>query len=123
MIIPYFSKKVSTRVAEIWDDQSPIYLYWLTLSARFGSSSNVSPFSIPYIIEGVKKTSNKDYIGRFFRYHLNDYYLKTKKIVIKIDPYYFRPNDVQSLLGDASKLYKAIKWKPRTSFKKYLFRY
>ena len=43
---------------------------------------------------------------------------KTKKIVIKIDPYYFRPNDVQSLLGDASKLYKAIKWKPRTSFKK-----
>ena len=43
---------------------------------------------------------------------------KTNKTVIKIDPYYFRPNDVQSLLGDASKLYKAIKWKPKTSFKK-----
>ena len=43
---------------------------------------------------------------------------RTNKTVIKIDPYYFRPNDVQSLLGDASKLYKSIKWKPKTSFKK-----
>lgn len=41
---------------------------------------------------------------------------KSKKIVIKIDPYYFRPNDVQSLLGDSSKLYKVLKIKPKTSF-------
>lgn len=46
------------------------------------------------------------------------YDTKSKKIVIKIDPYFFRPNDVQSLLGDSSKLYKAMKWKPKTSFNK-----
>ena len=42
---------------------------------------------------------------------------KTNKTIIKIDPYYFRPNDVQSLLGNANKLFKAIKWKPKTSFR------
>ena len=41
----------------------------------------------------------------------------SNKTIIKIDPYYFRPNDVQSLLGNANKLFKAIKWKPKTSFK------
>ena len=41
---------------------------------------------------------------------------KSKKIVIKIDPYFFRPNDVQSLLGDSSKLYKVLNIKPKTSF-------
>ena len=42
---------------------------------------------------------------------------KTNKTIIKIDPYYFRPKDVQSLLGNANKLFKAIKWKPKTSFR------
>ena len=42
----------------------------------------------------------------------------SKKIIIKVDPYFFRPNDVQSLLGDSSKLFKLLKVKPKTSFKK-----
>jgi len=42
---------------------------------------------------------------------------KTKKEIIKIDPKYFRPAEVEQLLGDPTKAKKLLKWKPRTTFK------
>jgi GDPmannose 4,6-dehydratase len=36
---------------------------------------------------------------------------------VEIDPKYFRPTEVDYLLGDASKARDAFGWKPRTSFK------
>jgi GDPmannose 4,6-dehydratase len=36
---------------------------------------------------------------------------------VEIDPKYFRPTEVDYLLGDASKARNAFGWKPRTSFK------
>ena len=36
---------------------------------------------------------------------------------VKIDPKYFRPTEVDLLIGDASKAKKALGWKARTSFK------
>jgi GDPmannose 4,6-dehydratase len=39
------------------------------------------------------------------------------KMVVAIDPRYFRPTEVESLIGDASKARKQLGWKPRTSFK------
>ena len=43
---------------------------------------------------------------------------KTKKTIIKIDPKYFRPAEVEQLLGDPTKARKILKWKPKTTFKK-----
>jgi GDPmannose 4,6-dehydratase len=40
-----------------------------------------------------------------------------KKIIIKIDKKYFRPNEVEYLKGDAKKAYKKLKFKPKYSFK------
>lgn len=42
---------------------------------------------------------------------------KTKKALIKIDPRYFRPAEVDLLLGDPSKALKKLRWKPKTTFK------
>ncbi len=39
------------------------------------------------------------------------------KEVIKVDPRYFRPTEVETLLGDASKAKEKLKWKPKISFK------
>ncbi len=36
----------------------------------------------------------------------------TKEIVIRIDPKYFRPSEVDQLVGDPSKAYKKLGWKP-----------
>lgn len=36
---------------------------------------------------------------------------------VEIDPRYFRPTEVDLLIGDASKAHKKLGWKPKTSFK------
>lgn len=41
----------------------------------------------------------------------------SKKIVIRVDPKYFRPAEVESLLGDASKAKEKLGWEPKISFK------
>ena len=38
------------------------------------------------------------------------------KTVVKIDPTYFRPTEVDLLVGDASKAQKVLGWKPRRTF-------
>jgi GDPmannose 4,6-dehydratase len=43
--------------------------------------------------------------------------LKVGDVLIQVDPRYFRPTEVETLLGDASKARKRLGWKPRVSFK------
>jgi GDPmannose 4,6-dehydratase len=38
------------------------------------------------------------------------------KTLVRIDPQYFRPTEVDLLIGDASKARKQLGWKPQTSF-------
>ena len=40
----------------------------------------------------------------------------TKRTVIKVDPKYFRPAEVETLLGDPSKAKSKLGWEPKTSF-------
>ncbi len=42
---------------------------------------------------------------------------KTKKVLIKIDKDFYRPNDVNFLLGSSAKAFRILKWKPKTSLK------
>lgn len=39
------------------------------------------------------------------------------RIIVRIDPAYFRPTEVDLLLGDATKIKKALGWEPSVSFK------
>jgi GDPmannose 4,6-dehydratase len=41
---------------------------------------------------------------------------KTGRTVIAVDPRYFRPTEVDSLLGDATKAWRKLKWKPKYGF-------
>ncbi len=45
------------------------------------------------------------------------YDLNTKKIIIECDKSYFRPLDVNTLLGDAKKARIKLKWKPKINIK------
>jgi GDPmannose 4,6-dehydratase len=42
---------------------------------------------------------------------------RTGKEIVRVDPKYFRPAEVESLLGDASKAHKVLGWKPKHTFK------
>ena len=41
---------------------------------------------------------------------------KAGNVVVSVDPRYFRPTEVETLLGDASKAQRELGWVPRTSF-------
>lgn len=38
------------------------------------------------------------------------------KLIVAVDPRYFRPTEVESLLGDAGKALKKLGWSPKTTF-------
>jgi GDPmannose 4,6-dehydratase len=42
---------------------------------------------------------------------------KNGEMIIEIDPRYFRPAEVDMLVGDASKARRILKWKPKVDFK------
>ena len=90
-----------------------------------------------FIIATGKQYTVKNFIERCFKYldikikwsgsGVNEFakienydqskYPKLKKNmkVIKIDKKYFRPNEVENLIGDFSKSKKVLNWKPKTS--------
>lgn len=41
---------------------------------------------------------------------------KTGKVLIEIDPHYFRPTEVESLLGDSRKAKEKLGWEPKITF-------
>ena len=42
---------------------------------------------------------------------------ESKKTIIKIDPRYLRPTEVETLLGDSSKAKKELGWEAKINFK------
>ena len=82
-----------------------------------------------YVIATGKSHSVKNFVEEAFKFvnikiswkgkGLNEvgYDRKTGKILVKVDPVYFRPTDVDVLRGDASKAKRELKWKPKTSSK------
>lgn len=43
-------------------------------------------------------------------------HLKQGQMIVRVDPMYFRPTEVETLLGDAQKARDVLGWSPRTSF-------
>lgn len=41
---------------------------------------------------------------------------KTGKVIVRIDPRYYRPSEVDLLIGNPAKAATILKWKPKTSF-------
>jgi GDPmannose 4,6-dehydratase len=41
---------------------------------------------------------------------------RTGKVLVEVDPRYFRPTEVELLLGDATKAKEKLGWQPRTTF-------
>lgn len=82
-----------------------------------------------FVLSTGKSHSVRDFIKQAFKYiNVNIIFkgkkdkevgidAKTKKIVVKSIPYYYRPNEVTNLVGDCKKAKKILKWKPKTNFK------
>lgn len=80
-----------------------------------------------YIIATGKNYSIKDFINKATKYlemdvkwvgsGLNEKLInkQNNKAIIKINPKFFRPAEVNTLTGDASKAKKKLKWEPKTN--------
>ena len=83
-----------------------------------------------YVISTGKQYSVREFIEESFKYFgvkvvwrgkgakEVGYDKKTKKILVQVDPYYFRPNEVPNLKGSSKKAQKLLKWSPKVNFKK-----
>jgi GDPmannose 4,6-dehydratase len=66
-----------------------------------------------FINEALKNLDmNIDWKGK----DLNEVGLYKGKEIIKVSPRYFRPTEVETLIGDASKAKNKLKWSPKISF-------
>ena len=59
--------------------------------------------------------SGVDEVGRVIE-NSNQHGPQAGDIIVRIDPRYFRPTDVGTLLGDATKAKDVLGWEPKTSF-------
>jgi len=66
-----------------------------------------------YVVATGETYSVKEFLTEAFEYAQLDW-----KKYVEIDQRYFRPTDVDFLLGDSTKAQKKLKWKPKVSFQK-----
>jgi GDPmannose 4,6-dehydratase len=55
--------------------------------------------------------------GVISKLRIKSKFLKPGQVVARIDPRYYRPAEVETLLGDAAKARRRLGWKPRVSFR------
>lgn len=65
---------------------------------------------------GVVKSHKRQNMNDELRVKGGGEYLKEGEVVVEVDPRYFRPTEVDYLLGDASKAREELGWEPRISF-------
>jgi GDPmannose 4,6-dehydratase len=65
--------------------------------------------------EGIAETGIVDSINDKIA-ETQKHRVKEGQVIIRVDPRYFRPTEVESLLGDAGKAKKELGWEPRISF-------
>jgi GDPmannose 4,6-dehydratase len=73
--------------------------------------------SVREFIEECAKILNIDLAWKGKKEKEIGYDKKTDKVYIKIDPRYYRPAEVDLLLGDPTKAKEKLKWEPKTKFK------
>ena len=78
-----------------------------------------------FVIATSKSISIKDFINKSLNYLNVDFFWKgkglnevainkkNKKIIIKINPKYYRPAEVDYLKGSSNKARKILRWKPK----------
>jgi GDPmannose 4,6-dehydratase len=75
-------------------------------------------YSVREFVEKVAKKLDFDLIWKGKGINEKGIDKKTNKTIIEIDKRYFRPTEVDILLGDSSKARKKLNWKPEINFEK-----
>jgi GDPmannose 4,6-dehydratase len=74
-------------------------------------------YSVRDFVEEVAKVLDIDLIWKGKGLNEKGIDSKSNKTIIKIDPYFFRPTEVDELIGDYSKAKNILGWEPKIKFK------
>jgi len=117
----FVSRKITKAVARIkLGLQDKLYLGNLDAKRDWGYAGDYveaiwmvlqQPEPDDFVIATGETHSVREFLDEAFGYVKLDW-----KQFVKIDPRYYRPNEVDLLLGDASKARKKMGWQPKVSF-------
>ena len=134
----FVSRKITRAVCEIYRNKRNFFtLGNLNAKRDWGSAKDYveSMWKMlqknkpsDYVIATGKSYTVKNFVEEAFKFvnikigwkgkKLNEvgYNKKNGKILVKVDPVYFRPTEINELRGDSSKAKKELGWKPKTNF-------
>ena len=102
-----------------------VYMQWLMLQQEKPEDYVIASGEMKSVREFIELSAlelqwNKDEGGKGIIWEKNGLdeigkRADTGEVVVRVDPRYFRPTEVEQLLGDASKAKKRLGWKPATS--------
>jgi len=72
-------------------------------------------YSVKYFIENVFKNLGINLKWKNKGMKEIGINIKDKKIIVRVDPFYFRPTEVRTLKGDFKKAKKILKWSPKVN--------
>lgn len=117
----FVTRKITMGIAQILTGKrKKLYLGNLDAKRDWGYAKDYveamwamlqQPTGDDYVIATGKTWSVKDFLNRAFGLVSLDW-----KDYVEIDPRYFRPAEVDFLIGDPSKAKLVLNWSPRTSF-------
>ena len=64
-------------------------------------------------IELTFEGENENEVAKVVACHNSDYQLETGTVVVRVDPQYYRPTEVDLLLGDPTKSKTQLGWEPQ----------
>ncbi|MBL6590148.1 MAG: GDP-mannose 4,6-dehydratase [Flavobacteriaceae bacterium] len=95
---------------------------WVIATGETTSVRDFVKISFGYLgIELEFKGSGENEIGVVLNCSNDDYQLEIGKTIIVVDPRYYRPTEVDLLIGDASKANKKLGWTPEYNLKEMIF--
>jgi len=97
-----------------------VYGMWLSLQQKKPDDyvlATGETHSVREFVEESAKFFGMDIVWRGKGVNEKGIDRKTGKTIIEIDPVYFRPAEVDLLVGDATKARKKLGWKPKVDFK------
>ena len=134
----FVTRKITRAVADIvLGKQDVLYLGNMDASRDWGHAKDyveamwlMMQYSIPddYVISMGETHTVREFVEKAFKEAGVDIEWRgvgleeegvnseTGKVLIKVDPLYFRPAEVDILLGDSTKAREVLKWKPKYSF-------
>lgn len=136
----FVTKKITQAVSRIYKNKGEEILFLGNLDAKrdWGSANDyvesmwkMLQIKNPsdFVISTGKSYTVRKFVEESFKYvgikikwkgkGLKEigYNKDSNKVLVKIDPTYYRPTDIFELRGDSSKAKKILKWKPKTSFR------